>query len=267
MGFLPPARPTAPLRAPLRGLATPLATVAGNLYLVLGSLFWASVGLAGAWVPPHGNWVFRCARLWARGLLAVSGVRLAVEHAVPLDPARPVVYMANHQSLYDIPALLASLPGQTRMLAKRSLFRIPFFGWAIAAGGFIAIDREDPGSAPKNLRAAAERLRRGASTVVFPEGTRSLDGRLAPLQRGGFLLALKSGLPIVPVGIEGSVAIRRRGSLVVRPRRLPVRYGAPIAAAEYGLRRREELVAEVRRRLAELARCEMSEPEAAARGC
>ncbi|MGH9465325.1 MAG: lysophospholipid acyltransferase family protein, partial [Thermoanaerobaculia bacterium] len=214
-------------------LATGLATVFGNAYLVVGTLFWSIACLLLALVPPRGHWVFYGARLWTRGWLAASGVRVSVEHEVPLDPRRPVVYMANHQSTYDIPVLLASLPSRTSMLAKRSLFRIPLFGWAMRAGGFIAIDRDDRGSARASFEAAVARLQRGVSTLMFPEGTRSLDGRLGPLERGGFLLALKSGLPIVPVGIEGSLAIQRKGSLAIRPGRVTLRYGRPIDVASY----------------------------------
>jgi 1-acyl-sn-glycerol-3-phosphate acyltransferase len=160
--------------------------------------------------------------------------------------------MSNHQSMYDIPALLASLPVQTRFLAKRSLFKIPIFGWAIALGGFISVDRSDRSRARESFAAAVEQLRLGASTLVFPEGTRSLDGRLSDFERGGFLLALKSGLAIVPVGIHGSLSVRRRGSLVVRPGRIRVRYGRPIEVESFGIRGRAELEGVVRERLADL---------------
>lgn len=246
-------------------MATAAATGCGNAYLLLGTLFWSLVCLLLALVPPRGHWVFHGARLWARGWLAASGVRIEVEREVTFDPRQPVVYMSNHQSTFDIPALLVTLPGQARMLAKRSLFRIPVFGWAMRAGGFIAIDRDERGSARQSFGAAADRLRRGVSTLVFPEGTRSLDGRLGSLERGGFLLAIKSGLSIVPVGIAGSLAVQRRGSLIVRPGRVSLRYGRPIDVTAYGVRRREELAAEVARELARLASCELAEPPATVR--
>jgi 1-acyl-sn-glycerol-3-phosphate acyltransferase len=139
------------------------------------------------------------------------------------------------------------------MVAKRSLFKIPLFGWAIAAGGFIPVDREDRSTARRTFAAAAARLRTGTSVLLFPEGTRSRTGEIMPFHRGGFLLALKSGLPIVPVGISGTRAIQPRSTLVVRPGRAVVRYGAPIAPAAFGVRRKGELVEEVRRRVAELS--------------
>ena len=241
-------------------LATLLATIVGNVYILFGTIVCAIVAILVSWIPPRGNWTFQVARIWSRGLLASSGVRLEVENETPLDPERPSVYMSNHQSLYDIPALIVTLPGQTRFLAKRSLFRIPIFGWSIKAGGFIAIDREDRSKARESFAAAVQRLQAGSSAMVFPEGTRSEDGSLGPFQRGGFLLALKGDLPIVPVGISGSLAVQPKGSHVVRPGRITLRYGRPIDANEYGLRRRKELEQVVHREIARLAGLEEPTP-------
>ncbi|TNF72825.1 MAG: 1-acyl-sn-glycerol-3-phosphate acyltransferase [Acidobacteria bacterium] len=234
-------------------LATLVATIGGNVYILFGTIVCAIVAILVSWIPPRGNWTFFVARIWSRGLLASSGVRLEVDNETPLDPNRPSVYMSNHQSLYDIPALTVSLPGQTRFLAKRSLFRIPIFGWSIKAGGFISIDREDRSKAREAFAAAVQRLQAGSSAMVFPEGTRSEDGSLGPFQRGGFLLALKGGLPIVPVGISGSLAVQPKGSHIVRPGRITLRYGRPIDAAEYGLSRKRELEQVVRGEIARLA--------------
>lgn len=239
-------------------LATVAATVAGNLYLVVGSLFFATLSLLVAWIPPRSHWVFPCARAWARGVLLASGVRLEVSREEPVGDT-PVVYMANHQSLFDIPALLASVPDQTRMLAKRSLFRIPIFGWAMKAGGFIAIDRKDRRGARQSFAAAVEKLQCGVSALVFPEGTRSAAGDLAPFQRGGFLLALKAGLPIVPVGIQGSGSIRPKGAWMIRPRTLAVCYGRRLDPAAYGLRGKTALVEAVRAEIARLAAFESAD--------
>lgn len=234
-------------------LATAVATVSGNTYLILGSLLFSVLSMLGAWIPPRGNWVYQMARLWSHGLLIFSGVRLDVEFSVPLSPDRCCVYMSNHQSIFDIPALIVSLPGQTRLLAKQSLFRIPIFGWAMKAGGFISIDRENRSKAKASFDSAVSRLQEGSSTLVFPEGTRSMDGGLRPFERGGFLLALKSGLPIVPVGLIGSLAIRQRGSYVVRPGRITVRYGRPMKVEDFGVRGKQALIQRVREDIADLA--------------
>ncbi len=191
--------------------------------------------------------------------MLTSGLRLRRSFAKPLDGSRPAIYMANHQSLFDIPVLFVTLPGQARMLAKNSLFRIPIFGWAIRLGGFISIDRSDRSRAKESFDAAVDRLRAGTSALVFPEGTRSLDGRLAAFQRGGLLLALKSGLPIVPVGIEGTLGVQPKSSFAIRPRTIHVRYGEPIEVGEYGIRDRERLSQRVREAVAELARTELAQ--------
>jgi 1-acyl-sn-glycerol-3-phosphate acyltransferase len=236
-----------------------VATVGGNLYLFFGTLVCGLLAIAVSWIPPRGNLVYWVARLWSRGLLLCSGLSLEVRQQGDLESGMPYVFMSNHQSLFDIPALIASLPGQARFLAKRSLFRIPVFGWALRAGGFISIDREDRSRAGRSFSAAVARLRAGASAVVFPEGTRSLDGQLLPFQRGGFLLALKSGLPIVPVGIRGSLEVQPKGRRRVRPGRVTVCYGRPIATREYGIREREMLSSRVREQIEEL-RGALSDP-------
>ncbi|MGH9362889.1 MAG: lysophospholipid acyltransferase family protein [Thermoanaerobaculia bacterium] len=246
-------QPDAPRRTLAARLATAVATVSGNAFLVLGTAVLAAIAIAVAFIPPRGRWMFLVARLWSRGLLAAGAVRVRVEMDPALDPAGRYVFLANHQSLFDIPLILATSPGPLRMLAKRNLFQIPLFGWALRAGGFIPVDREDRSTARGTFLSAAAHLRAGTSILLFPEGTRSPTGELLPFQRGGFLLALKSGLPIVPVGVSGTHAIQPRGRLAIRPGTAVVRYGAPLHPAEFGMRRKGELIEEVQRRVAELA--------------
>jgi 1-acyl-sn-glycerol-3-phosphate acyltransferase len=240
-------------------LAAALATVAGNAYLLVGTLFFAILACLVGLVDRSGDTTFRVGRWWSRGIVLTSGLRLRRSFVTPLDGERPAIYMANHQSLFDIPVLFVTLPGQARMLAKNSLFRIPIFGWAIRLGGFISIDRKDRSSAKESFDAAVDRLRAGTSALVFPEGTRSLDGRVAVFQRGGLLLALKSGLPIVPIGIEGTLEVQPKNSFAIRPRTIHVRYGEPIEVGDYRIRDRERLAERVRTAVAELARTEMAQ--------
>ncbi|HEV3456426.1 MAG TPA: lysophospholipid acyltransferase family protein [Thermoanaerobaculia bacterium] len=227
--------------------------MAGNLYLVFASLVLGIVTIAAGWLPPRGRWALQVTRLWAAGLLLVSGVRLEVERPAGLDPASSYVFLANHQSLFDIPALLLAVRGRFRMVAKQSLFRIPVFGWALTAAGFVSVDRGDRTAARQSFAAAEQGLRSGGSVLLFPEGTRSTGDTLLPFKRGGFLLALRTGLPIVPVGIRGTHAVQARGRRSIQPGMVQVRFGEPIPAADFGIRRKRELIAEVRRRLAELA--------------
>ena len=233
--------------------ATLLATLTGNLYLVVVTVVMAIAATAVSWLGPKGLLFYRFARVWGRGLLAASWVRVSRAFEAELDPSKQYLFMSNHQSLYDIPALLATLPGPTRFLAKRGLFQIPFFGWALSMGGFVSIDRTDLSRAGGAFREAVAGLASGGSLLVFPEGTRSIDGGLLPFKRGGFLLALKAGLPIVPVGVRGTLAVQRRGSRVIRPGRVEIRFGRPIPVADLGVRDRQRLAAEVRAEIARLA--------------
>lgn len=239
-----------------------LATATGNAFLVLGSLVFGLLALPVALLPRGANGVFLLAKLWAWGLLGASGVRVSCRFEGPLERGRSYIFLANHQSMFDIPLVLGTSPVQLRFAAKRSLFRIPVFGWAIRAGGFIPVDRGDRTKARATFAAAHERLRGGTSVLLFPEGSRSLDGRIQAFERGGFLLALKTGLPIVPVGIRGTLAVQRRGSFGVAPGRVEIRYGEAIDPAPFGVRGRAQLEAEVRRRLEELAATESAPGEA-----
>lgn len=230
-----------------------LTTITGNLFLVLGTVVFGLLALPFALLPRGDHAVFALSKLWAWGLLASSGVRVTARFEGPLDPRRSYVFLANHQSMFDIPLLLATVPVQLRLAAKRSLFRIPVFGWAIRAGGLIPVDRADRTRARATFAAAQRRLRGGVSVLLFPEGSRSLDGRIHRFERGGFLLALRTGLAIMPVGIRGTLPVQRRGSFRIRPGRVEIRYGGPIDPAPFGVRGRGDLEALVRKRLEELA--------------
>lgn len=234
-----------------------VATLIGNLAIIVLTLLFAVPSFLFGWLPPRGNIMFACGRVWSRLLLFFCFVRVRAEFDETFDIAGQgahCIYMVNHQSLFDIPVLFATLPGQTRFMAKQGLFRIPLFGWALSSGGFIPVNRDDRSKAKDAFASAVARLQAGTSVLLFPEETRSLDGRLLPFQRGGFLLALKSGLPIVPVGIEGTLGIQGKKSFLIHPGTVHVRYGAPVSMSEFDLRRKRELEAAVRQSIAELAR-------------
>lgn len=230
-----------------------LATTTAALYLVPATIASGLLATLLSWIPPRGNAMAFLARLWARGLLAAAGVRVEVEMDPAVEPRTGYVVMANHQSYFDVAAMLAVLPGTYRFVAKRSLFLIPVFGWALWAGGFISVDRHDRSKAKEVWKAAGERLARGASVLFYPEGSRSPDGRIHAFQRGAFLVAIKNGAPILPVGIAGAHEVMPRGRLSVQPGTIRVRFGAPIDSRQYGVRGRGELVAHVRRTIAGLA--------------
>ncbi|MBZ0111596.1 MAG: 1-acyl-sn-glycerol-3-phosphate acyltransferase [Thermoanaerobaculia bacterium] len=202
-------------------------TITGNSYIILGSLVFSVLALLTAWIPPRGSSVQYWARCWARGFLWVTGVRVTCHADPAIQGSTSFVYMANHQSLFDIPVLLATLPVPALFMAKRELFRIPLFGWSMRAGGFISVDRSDPRSARESFREAVRRLQEGASVLLFPEETRSVDGNLLPFKRGGFLLARKGGAQIVPVGIDGTLGVQERSSYAIRASDVVVSYGTP----------------------------------------
>jgi len=234
-------------------LVRALATATTVAFLIPGTLVLATLGVLVSWIPPRGNATIFVARVWSYCLLAAAGVRLDVDVDPAVEPGTGYVFLANHQSYFDIPALLATLPGTVRFAAKRSLFKIPIFGWALAAGGFIPVDRKDKSRAVEVHAAAAARLRAGISVLFFPEGTRSHDGGLGTFHRGGFLVAQKCGAPIVPVGISGSRQVLPRRRFTVDPGRIRVRLGAPVDTREYPVSRKRELIARVRGDIAELA--------------
>lgn len=191
----------------------------------------------------------RVAHLWARVCLWMLRVPLAVEGREYIARDARYVIMANHESSLDIIALLTALPArlEPRFLAKKSLFRIPFLGWAMRAAGFIPVDRTDRSTAAATLAEAVEQVGRGGSPLIFPEETWTTDGALLPFARGGFLLALKTGLDILPVGLEGPRLVLPPNAGIVRPGPVTVRIGTPIPTAGLGVSRRDELVERTRR--------------------
>jgi 1-acyl-sn-glycerol-3-phosphate acyltransferase len=159
--------------------------------------------------------VHRLARLWARMYLAVAGIKVRVEGLDGIM-SPPYVFICNHQSALDIYALLAWLPVSFKWIAKRQLFAIPVIGWTMRKAGYISIDRENAREALRAIEEASRRIREGTNIIIFPEGTRSADGKLLPFKKGGFTLALRAMVPIVPVGIHGSSTLQPKGSSLPR---------------------------------------------------
>ena len=239
-------------RRPRSLVASWFATLGANLYLIVGGAFFGAAAIVASWIPPRRRFAFPVARAWARGLLLASGVGVRVARSAPPLPSS-VVFMANHQSLYDIAVMLVSVPVPIRFLAKRSLFRIPVFGWALAAAGFVPIDRVDRSRAREAFQLALEALGEGVAIVIYPEETRSLDGRIRPFRRGGFLMALKARSPIVPVGIRGTLRVRPKGRFLVEPASVEVAFGDPIDGAGWGVRKLDGLIEQVEAEVSRLA--------------
>jgi 1-acyl-sn-glycerol-3-phosphate acyltransferase len=188
-------------------LSVPLSLMdrSGRLYLVIG-------------------------RFWARSFLVLFGIHVTVTGRENIRRGQNYVYLANHSSHVDIPVVMAAIPDQIRIILKKSLTRIPIWGWALKASPFITIDRSNPAAATESLAEAVRKIRAGASILLFPEGTRTSDGKLQPFKRGAFRLAFDSKTPMLPVAITGTYDILSRGSGIL-PRfggRVHVRIGEVI---------------------------------------
>jgi 1-acyl-sn-glycerol-3-phosphate acyltransferase len=164
----------------------------------------------------RGYFAHGCARVWSWLILATTGVSVDVRGLDALERGRTYVFVSNHQSIYDIPVVFSSLPFQLRIIAKESLGRFPFLGWHLRRTGHLLVDRRNPDRAGI-LRRWRALVGQGLSLVVFPEGTRSADGRIGLFKAGSVLLAIEAELPIVPVSIDGTRHVMRKGELTTRP--------------------------------------------------
>jgi 1-acyl-sn-glycerol-3-phosphate acyltransferase len=185
------------------------------------------------WVDRKRGRVFHAiARGWARTVLGVCSVHVTVRGLDKVDFSRNYVYVSNHASMFDIPAILAGIPDQIRIIYKKELDIIPFFGWGLRYGSYIGIDRGRGSNAVRSLEEAVEKIRRGASVLMYAEGTRTLDGKLQPFKRGAFNLALRAGIPVVPLTVNGSFSILPKHSVSVRPGTVELVLDAPIPVPE-----------------------------------
>lgn len=194
-------------------------------------------------VDRHKRIVGIWAKLWARWILLSAGMKVEVrgrEHMTDLDQ---VLYMGNHTSALDIPLALAYLPGPVVFMAKKELFRVPFFGWALRAMGSIPVDRSNSKRARESVdRAVNELAHRRMSLLLYPEGTRTADGELLPFKRGGFILAIRSGLPIVPVVLHGSFAALRPKTFDLKKGKIILTIGEPIKTVDRSVDDRQQLL-------------------------
>jgi 1-acyl-sn-glycerol-3-phosphate acyltransferase len=179
--------------------------------IVLGTL-----SITSSLFETSGRFAHWCARTWSRLILVTTGVHVDVSGRERLDANRAYVFVANHQSIYDIPIVFWSLSYQIRIIAKESLGRFPFLGWHLRRTGHMLVDRRRPDRAALFGRASTL-MKQGLSLIVFPEGTRSRDGRVAAFKGGSFYLALEAGLPVVPISIVGSRHVMLKGRLAAYP--------------------------------------------------
>lgn len=217
------------------------------LYVVVSTLIFGILAiLASLLGGPGSKLPHLVARIWGRGILVASRVKVNVIGLENIDLKKPYVYMPNHISNFDIPVALGYLPVQFRWLAKAELFKIPLFGFAMRRAGYISIDRSNRRAAFKSLEQAADTIRNGVSIIIFPEGTRSRDGKLQDFKKGGFVMAIAAGVPIVPINIKGTYEIMSKSGLRIQPGKVTVEIKPPITTDTYTRKTKEKLMGAVR---------------------
>jgi 1-acyl-sn-glycerol-3-phosphate acyltransferase len=189
-------------------------------------------------------WVAR--RLWSPVLIAAGGARVVVTGQENVDPKRPTIYVSNHQSTLDIPIHFVAVPVNFRFVAKHQLKYVPLIGWYLWLAGHVFINRGRRDKAIASLDDAARKIRNGTSVFLYPEGTRSDDGRVLPFKKGPFALALRARVPVVPITIEGSGTVMPKNSWNIQPGPVYVKIGKPIDTTHFAANDREGLARAVR---------------------
>lgn len=208
------------------------------------TVFWGVPAILVA--PFSGEAIVWIGRTWISWIFRTCGVRVVAEGLEHVDRTQSYVFMSNHQSVLDIGALVLTLPVSWRFVAKRELTWIPFFGWALGLSDQIVIDRGNRTASVRSLERAAERIRGGVNVIIFPEGTRSPTGEMRDFKSGGFHLALKAQVPILPATVSGSFGLIPRRSLKVQSGLIKVVYGVPIETRGLEAEHRSELKQRVR---------------------
>ena len=207
-----------------------------SLYVILGYRFFKK----------GPDTVHNVARWWGATILKLASVDVEVSGAENIIGDSPQIFMSNHQSQFDIFIVLAGVPSQFRFLAKKELFEIPVFGGALYKYDAIPIDRKNFVSAMRSIAAAAKKVQEGRSVMTFPEGTRSRDGQIQPFKKGVFHLALRAGVPIIPITIIGAAEIMPKKSLRVHPGKVRMVIGEPIPVKDYTVETLDALIERVR---------------------
>jgi 1-acyl-sn-glycerol-3-phosphate acyltransferase len=196
---------------------------------VLCTTFWGLVALPTMAVDRSGEGVIWIGRRWIHWILAGCGVHVEATGTENVDRERPQVFMSNHQSVWDIAAIIVAIPVSFRFVAKKEVLALPFVGWAAKGGGHVIVDRGDNAQAVASLKRAAARIRDGTNVIIYPEGTRSESGRMRGFKSGGFHLAIEAGVPVVPVTVSGSHRLTPKRSLRIRSGTVRIHFGKPIA--------------------------------------
>jgi 1-acyl-sn-glycerol-3-phosphate acyltransferase len=229
-------------------MMTLIRTAAAVLFTCIFTFLGALIGFPATWLTRNADTLFAIAMWITRSGLSIAGVCVEVEGLEQIDRDATYIFMCNHVSNLDPPILIPKLPRRTSVLVKKELFQIPILGRAMLMADLVPVDRRNREAAVNSMREAEQVMARGLNMTVFPEGTRSRDGRLLPFKKGPFYLAMDSGIPIVPVTILGSELLMPKGSSTIHPGVVTLKFHAPISPTQFA--EKEELIAAVRREIA-----------------
>ena len=245
-----------------------IAIVYRSFMSALLTLFWGGLSICISFFDdPYAKRAARILRFWGRGILWTCGIKMQQRGRERLDPNRAYLFMANHQSNFDVPIVMAAVDTlQMRWVSKRAVRKVPVIGLCMQCTHQVFVDRESPTQALAVIRQVKKLLKADISVAFFPEGTRTRDGRLQDFKPGGFAVAVEAGVPVVPISIKGSGALWPPGGLDIRPGTVEVIFGDPIFVTPHVNKKaaREELLVKVRAAIAAQLQEETPPPPAAA---
>ena len=202
-------------------------------------------------INPYSSSTNGVIRFWSKTLLKIAGIDVEITGITNLKDGQPYIFMSNHQSTFDIMSCLAYVPGTARFLAKKELFRIPVFAQGMRAAGMIPVDRGNSKKARESIDQAVSEVKKGVSVIIFPEGTRTRDGNIQSFKKGGFVLAIKGGIPIAPIVLSGAREVMQKKEIRLQKGSIKLEFLKPVATEDYGLEQRDNLVKLVRDQIVE----------------
>ncbi len=221
-----------------------IRTFAAIVFVALTIVFVLPFLILWTWIAGSPDFMYSVAISGLRAANRLAGIHLRVE-GVENIPTGVCIFASNHVSNVDPPAIVTAIPRRVSLLAKKEVFRIPILATALRQAHFVPVDREDREAAAGAVDLAVRYLKEGDSFAVYPEGTRSRDGRLRSFKRGTFVIAIEAGVPVVPVSMSGTQRLMRKGSRAIQPGEVIVRFGPAVDASQYTMERRGELLARV----------------------
>jgi 1-acyl-sn-glycerol-3-phosphate acyltransferase len=221
-------------------------------FFLANTIFWGTISVTSILYSPDGRVAHFCMRAWSKSNLWFCGVKLHVDGIENIDPEKVVIFASNHSSHFDIFILSAVIPVKFGWVAKEILFKIPFLGWHMMLNGYISVDRGNREKAINSMNEAAEKVKGGKRITIFPEGTRSRTGELLPFKKGLFHLCVQTGVPIVPIYINGAYHILKPDSMLLNPCDVFIKIGREMPTVGYSVEKLETIMGDLRERIVSL---------------